>query len=82
MLRRVLEWFAGRFGTDEDSGADEAGSGFVPSPLDRSVRYAYGGNDDGERELANVRERAEAFEEQRRNGRSRSDRYYSSGVET
>lgn len=68
MLRRVLERFAGRSSTDEDSGADEAGSGFVPSLLDRSVRYAHGGNDAGERELASVRERAETLEEQRRNG--------------
>lgn len=68
MLRRALEWLADRFGTGQDPGADEAGSGFVPSPLDRSVRYAHGGNDDGGRELANVRERAETLEEQRRNG--------------
>jgi len=68
MLRRALEWLAGRFGTDEDSGADKEGSVFVPSSLDRSVRYAHGGSDDGERELAQVRERAETLEERRRNG--------------
>lgn len=64
MLRRVLARLAARFETGEDP--DSEGDEFVPSPLDRSVRYAHGGRDVGERELAEIRERAEALEERRR----------------
>jgi hypothetical protein len=65
-IRRVLSWLAVRFDADEESDGDGGGEGFVPSPLDRSVRYAHGGNDGGERALAEIRERAETIEEQRR----------------
>jgi hypothetical protein len=63
MIRRVLSWLTARFVADEEPDAD--GDGFVPSPLDRSVRYAHGGNDDGERALSELRERAETIEERR-----------------
>ena len=65
MIRRVLSWLAVRLGPDERSDAEGEGGEFVPSPLDRSVRYAHGGNDDGERALAEIRERAETIEEPR-----------------
>jgi hypothetical protein len=63
MIRRVLSWLTARFDPDDERDADGDGGGFVPSPLDRSVRYAHGGNDDGERALAEIRERAETIEE-------------------
>ena len=65
MLRRVLGRLAARFGAAEEPDTDEDAE-FVPSPLDRSVRYAHGGSDDGERELAAIREQVETLEEQRR----------------
>ncbi len=65
MIRRVLSWLTARFVADEEPDADGEGDGFVASPLDRSVRYAHGGNDDGERALAELRERAETIEEPR-----------------
>jgi hypothetical protein len=66
MIRRVLSWLTARFVADEEPDGDGEGGGFVPSPLDRSVRYAHGGNDDGERALSEVRERAETIEDPRR----------------
>lgn len=66
MLRRALEWLAGHFDADADPDTGDEDTGFVPSLLDRSVRYAHGGNDSGKRELAHIRERAETLEEQRR----------------
>jgi hypothetical protein len=66
MFRRVLAWLVARFDTNEGVEADGEGDGFVPSSLDRSVRYAHGGNDAGERELADVRERARRLEERGR----------------
>jgi len=65
MIRRVLSWLTARLGPDEEQAADGDGCRFVPSLLDRSVRYAHGGNDDGERALAEIRERAEAIEDPR-----------------
>lgn len=65
MLRRALKWLANRFDPAEDPDTGDEDADFIPSPLDRSVRYAHGGNDEGERELAHVREHAETLEEQR-----------------
>ena len=65
MFRRVLTWLAARLDTDREPDADGEGSGFVPSPLDRSVRYAHGGSDAGERALADIQEQADTLEERR-----------------
>ena len=65
MIRRVLSWLTARFDADGEPDTDGEGGGFVPSPLDRSVRYAHGRKDDGERALAEIRERAETIEERR-----------------
>lgn len=63
-----MGWLSARFGTEEGRDPDEGRGGFVPSPLDRSVRYAHGGNDGGGRELAHIQEQAETLEEKRRGG--------------
>jgi hypothetical protein len=66
MFRRVMAWLRGRSGDEEpDAEAGERDSRFVPSPLDRSVRYAHGGNDDLDREIADVAEQAREFEDRR-----------------
>jgi hypothetical protein len=68
MIRRALAWVRARFDTGEGRDPDEGQGGFVPSPLDRSVRDAHGGNDGGRRELAHIQEQAETLEEKRRDG--------------
>ena len=68
MIRRALGWLAARFGTGEERDDEDDSGWFVPSPLDRSVREAHGASDDGERELAEVREQAERLEEGQRGG--------------
>ncbi|MEF8840869.1 MAG: hypothetical protein V5A62_04495 [Haloarculaceae archaeon] len=66
MFRRILAWLRGCSGDDEpDTESGERDSRFVPSPLDRSVRYAHGGNDELDREIADVTDRAREFEERR-----------------
>lgn len=65
MLRSVLARLAARVGRDGDADGESGDSRFVPSVLDRSVRYAHGGGgDEAERELAAVEERARRIEEQ------------------
>lgn len=68
MIRRLLALLSARVDTEEGRDPDEEPDGFVPSPLDRSVRYAHGGNEEGSRELAQVREQAETLEGKRRDG--------------
>lgn len=63
MIRSLWEVFLARFGRNEE-GSEGAESRFVPSPLDLSVRVAHGGHDDlVEGELAELRDRARALEE-------------------
>ena len=48
-------------------GSDGEGRRFVPSPLDLSIRVAHGGpEDDVERELSRIDERARVLEDDRR----------------
>ena len=71
MFRRILAWLGRRPGavlsgerdTEEEEEEEERDARFVPSPLDRSVRDAHGGNDDLERELAAIADRAKEIEE-------------------
>ena len=69
MFRRILAWLGRRPGAvlpgerDTEEEEEERDARFVPSPLDRSVRDAHGGNDDLERELAAIADRAKEIEE-------------------
>lgn len=57
-----------RRSTEQEEG-DEEGEGFVPSPLDLSVRYAHGMPDaEIEREFHRIREQARDLEEEERDG--------------
>ena len=52
-------------GGSEDTEEDD--NGFIPSPLDLSVRYSHGGSDvEIDRELNKINERARELEEKRR----------------
>lgn len=68
MFRDVLNRLTARLRGDEtesESSTDDD-TRFVPSPLDRSVRYAHGGSDaEVARELADVDETARRLERQR-----------------
>jgi hypothetical protein len=48
MVRGLIRWFAGLFGSESESGesdeAEEDESGFLPSRLDASVLFAHGMN--------------------------------------
>lgn len=59
--------FGGSEGADEESEGEEDEGGFVPSPLDLSVRVAHGGTD-GERlrALSKIDKQAKELEEQQR----------------
>lgn len=63
MIHGIWEAFLARLGRSDDTDeADE--SGFVPSPLDLSVREAHGGQDiTAERELSKIREQAARMED-------------------
>ena len=68
MARSLWESFLSLFdrGHGDDEADDEDG-GFVPSPLDLSVRFAHGGPDtEVERELVEVEEQARQLEENQR----------------
>ncbi len=52
-------------GSSEDT--EEGDNGFVPSPLDLSIRYSHGGSDtEIEREFNKINERAHELENKRR----------------
>jgi hypothetical protein len=62
-----LALFRGGEETEAESDDGEDGGGFVPSPLDLSVRIGHGGSDDERvRELADISEQAREIEEKRR----------------
>lgn len=65
VIRGLLGWGDGD--TSDDDASDEAdGGGFVPSPLDRSVRFAHGSSDDDVgRALSEIDDRARELEDQR-----------------
>lgn len=66
MARSLWEVFISSFGRD-DADDEEEDDRFVPSPLDLSVRSAHGGPDDEvERELHRINERARELEENER----------------
>jgi hypothetical protein len=59
--------FGGSEGNDDGSEGEEDDGGFVPSPLDLSVRIAHGGTDDERlRALSKIDEQAQELEEQHR----------------
>lgn len=62
----LWEVFLSKFSGSSEEG-DEEGEGFVPSPLDLSVRYAHGGPDaEIERELHRITEQARELEDEER----------------
>lgn len=68
MLHGIWNLFLALIGRD----ADDQGDGehrFVPSPLDLSVRVGHGGQDDDiQRELSKIDERARDLEDPHRDG--------------
>ena len=65
----LWEVFLSKFerNTEGEEEEDEESDGFVPSPLDLSVRYAHGMPDaEIERELHRINERAREIEEEER----------------
>lgn len=68
MIRSVLNWLIGRFGSDEDIDDEKSeDTRFIPSVLDSSVRYSHGGgNIEGDREIAKINDEAQRIEEQQR----------------
>lgn len=66
MIRGVLNWLAGRFGSARDASEKSSENiRFLPSVLDASVRYAHGGNNsEGERSIADIKEEARRLEQQ------------------
>jgi hypothetical protein len=68
MIRRLWENVRSLFSRERDGGETDD-SRFVSSPLDMSVRSSHGGPDeDINRELHRVANRAREMEEQRRDG--------------
>ena len=66
MARSLWDVFLSIFDRNTDEGA-EAEDGFVPSPLDLSVRYSHGGPDDEiEREVQRINEQVRELEEEQR----------------
>jgi hypothetical protein len=71
MALSVWEMFVALFrqteSNDEESEREEDRSGFVPSPLDLSVRIGHGGTDDEQlRALSKIDEQAKQLKEQQR----------------
>ncbi|QSG01504.1 hypothetical protein [Natranaeroarchaeum sulfidigenes] len=63
MARLLWEVFRSLFGGDDE---EEEESGFRPSPMDLSVRFAHGGPDsEVDREIHEINEQARQLEEQR-----------------
>ena len=65
----LWEVFLSKFerNTEGEEEEDEEGDGFVPSPLDLSVRYAHGMPDaEIERELHRINEQAREIEDEER----------------
>ena len=66
MARSLWEVFISLFRRNDGNDEQEDGR-FVPSPLDLSVRFAHGGSDnDVERKLHTINERARELEENQR----------------
>lgn len=71
MALSIWELFLATLGVEDEPAevSEEAGDqgGFVPSPLDLSVRWAHGGSESEQvRELFNIQEGANELEEERR----------------
>ena len=67
MGRSLWEAFLSIFDRGGEESDTEDENGFVPSPLDLSVRFAHGGPDtEVERELVEVEEQARELEETQR----------------
>ena len=69
MTLTLWEVFLSKFkrNTEEEEEEDEESEGFVPSPLDLSVRYAHGMPDaEIEREFHKIHEQAREIEEEER----------------
>lgn len=66
MGRTLWEMFLSKLRRNTEKG-DEEDEGFLPSPLDLSVRSAHGGPDDEiEREFHRIQEQARELEEKER----------------
>lgn len=64
MIRSIWEAFLGRLGRSVDTDGEESDSGFVPSPLDLSIREAHGGQDVRvEREFSKIHEQASTIDD-------------------
>lgn len=67
MVHGIWELFLALLGRDAGGDGGEGRHRFVPSPLDLSVRVGHGGRDDEvQRELSKIREKARELEANRR----------------
>ncbi len=67
MIRGIWELFRTLLGRGKENDEEGGRHRFVPSPLDLSVRVGHGGRDDEvQRELSKISERAREIEEKQR----------------
>lgn len=67
MIHGIWELFVALLGREEENDEEGGRYRFVPSPLDLSVRVGHGGRDDEvQRELSKISEKARELEESRR----------------